>query len=251
MEPVELALLGIVFGAFLVGSMLGFGSSILAVTFGTQLVALDTLLPVLAPLNIALTSYLALRYRRQTAWRLLGRRILPLVGAGIPVGLLLFNLQRMGALQLAFSLFVVLLSSAQLWLTRRGRAEPVPLPRRLGGSLLFGGGLVHGMFGTGGPLIVYVVGREIGDKGSFRSTLATMWIPLNAALFVNYLLTDLYDAEVTRLTGAAVVPLLVGTWLGERAHARLDPKRFRSAVWLLLLVGGVVSSARAAIGLAS
>jgi uncharacterized protein len=244
-EPVELALLGIVFGAFLVGSTLGFASSVLAVTFGAQLIALDALLPVLAPLNIAVSSYLAIRYRRETAWPMLFRRILPLVGAGIPMGLLLFNLEEMRALRLAFGLFVILLASLQLWLSRRSGA-PVPLPRALGGGLLVGGGLAHGLFGSGGPLIVYVIGREIGDKGSFRSTLATMWIPMNAALVVNYLMRDLYDAEVMKLSAAALLPVILATVIGERVHARLDAERFRTAVWLLLLVGGVILSVRAA-----
>ena len=246
MEPTHLLLLGIIGGAFLVGSALGFGTSILVVTFGAQLFPLDQLLPVIAPLNISLSSYLAIRYRKETAWRILGRRLIPLVGSGVPLGLLFFNLRDMGALKLVFGLFVVVLASSQLWMSRPGH-ERVPLGRKRGGTLLFGGGIVHGLFGTGGPLIVYVVGREIADKGSFRSTLATMWIPMNVALLVDYLFVGLYDRQVVTLSAAAVLPVLAGMWMGERAHARLDPDRFRLAVWLLLLVGGLILSLRAAL----
>lgn len=249
MESAHFALLGMVFGAYLAGSALGFGSSMLVVTFGAQLFPLDLLLPVVVPLNIALSSYLAVRYRRETAWRVLGRRMIPLVGAGVPVGLLLFNLGEMKALKLAFGLFVVVLAAAQLRLSWAKTSGPA-LSRGFGGGMLFGGGVVHGLFGTGGPLIVYVVGREIGDKGSFRSTLAAMWIPMNTALLINYLLVGLYDAEVARLAGLSIVPVLAATFLGELAHARLDAHRFRTAVWGLLLVGGVILSIRAGLSLA-
>jgi hypothetical protein len=219
-------------------------------TFGALLFPLDRILPIVAPLNIAVSSYLAIRYRRVTAWRSLTRRILPLVGAGIPIGLLLFNLREMQTLKLAFGVFVVLLAAAQLRMAWSSRPS-APLTRLFAGGILLSGGVVHGLFGTGGPLIVYVVGREIGEKGPFRSTLATMWIPMNTALFVDYLVVGLYDHQVTVLTSIALIPVVAAIWLGEILHARLDARRFMKAVWLLLLVGGIIVTLRAAMALAA
>jgi uncharacterized membrane protein YfcA len=48
------------------------------------------------------------------------------------------------------------------------------------------------------------------------------------------------------LTLWAVPAVLLGIVLGERAYAKLRPELFRRGVWLLLLVGGIVLSARAA-----
>jgi uncharacterized membrane protein YfcA len=248
LAPDDLVLLAIVLVSYSVGSALGFGSSVLALTCGAFFYPLDRLLLVAAPLNVAVSGYLAVRYRRETEWRTLWRRILPYAGAGIPVGLLLFHLGQSPASKLVFGVFVAVLAAAQLGIARPARPR-APLAPPLGNALLFGGGVVHGLFGTGGPLIVYVVGRDIPDKGAFRATLATMWVPLNVALVVDYALAGLYGATAVKLVGLALLPVIAATWLGERVHERLDPERFLRAVWAFLLLGGALVAARAAMAL--
>jgi uncharacterized membrane protein YfcA len=110
---------------------------------------------------------------------------------------------------------------------------------------LFSGGVVHGLFSTGGPNIVYVLGREIEDKGEFRSTIATMFVPMTLALLVDYALVGLFNRGVVIMIGWSLIPVGIGLWLGEWAHARFDNKTFKRALWVLLLVGGIILSARA------
>ena len=249
-SPTELALLAIVLAAYTVGTALGFGTSILVVTFAAQLLPLDVLVPFVAPLNVALSSYIAVRHRRQVQWRQLGRRIVPLVGLGVPLGLLLFNLRELAWLKLVFALFVVTLAALQLRLSlKRVSGGELPLQRLPAAGLLWGGGIVHGLFGTGGPLIVYVLGREMKDKGAFRASLGAMFVPMTTALIVDYVLVGLMTPQVLRLVAMAAPVMLMGIWFGELAHRRVDDGSFKRAVWALLLVGGLVLSARAAAGL--
>ncbi len=246
----EIVLLAVVLGAYTVGTALGFGTSILVLTFGGQLFPLDLLLPVVAPLNLALSSYIAVRYRRQVLWRQLGRRIVPLVGLGVPLGLALFSLRGSGWLRLAFGVFVVTLAILQLRLwARRKQSAVMPLAKLPSAALLWGGGVIHGLFTTGGPLIVYVLGREIDDKGAFRASLGAMFVPLTVALLVDYALIGLMTTQALRLLAMAAPAMLLGVWLGEQAHRRTDERFFKGAVWILLLIGGLVLSARAALAL--
>ncbi len=264
MDTATVIFLLIVFAAFTAGTVLGFGTTILTVTFGAQLVALNVLLPIVAPLNLALGAYIAIRYYRDTRWSMLWRRILLPVGAGVPLGMWLFNLGETEWLRLAFGALVTLLSVGQLWSVKKGRdsavtngavtngaatdgAAPLGPIRRTG--LLIGGGFIHGLYATGGPLIVYVVGREIHDKGEFRSTVSTMFLPLTIALIVNYGNSGLLTGSVLRLGLLSAAPMLLGMWLGEYLHVRLDNERFKLGVWVLLLAGGVILSARALLAL--
>jgi uncharacterized protein len=245
--PVEaqITFLFVVLGAYFTGTALGFGTSIICVTFAAQLMPLDVLLPIIAPLNVALSLYIAIRYRAETQWRYLIRRVVPLVALGIPVGMVLFNLRELTWLRLVFGIFVILLAALQLRLTM-GRAREVQVLRpRLRTPLLISGGLMHGLFTTGGPLIVYVMGREIEDKAAFRSTIATMFVPMTTALIVDYALLGLFDAQTFRTTAMAVPPYLLGLWLGEIAHHRVDNARFKLGLWLLLLAGGFILAVRA------
>ncbi|MBW2457993.1 MAG: sulfite exporter TauE/SafE family protein [Deltaproteobacteria bacterium] len=245
-DPTQLAFLAIVLGAYFVGTVLGFGTTILVLTFGAQLVELDVLLPIVSPLNICLGGYLAARHHRNIRWRLLLRRFLPSVGLGVPFGLLLFNLRELTWLRLGFGVLVVILAGLQLraWLVAKGAAgDPIRGLRGLG--LLFFGGVVHGVYATGGPLIVYVMGREIDDKGAFRSTVSALFLPMTTALIVDYVLIGLYTREVVELGLLSAVPVVLGLVLGEWAHRRINDRSFRLAVWLLLLAGGLVLVGRA------
>jgi hypothetical protein len=246
----ELAFLAILLGAYFVGTVLGFGTTVLAVTFGAHLLEMDVVLPVVAPLNVGLALYIAIRHRRATSWRLLLRRVLPLSLLGIPIGLALFNMRQLAALRLAFGAFVVLLAAVQLRdeLGPKRTTATLELSGSAKGVLLIVSGIVHGLWATPGPLLVYVVGTELDDKAAIRSTLASLFVVLTSALLVDYLLVGLVTPRVIELTLWALIPMLGGIVLGEWAFRHVGERTFRLGVWALLLVGGAILSARAALG---
>jgi uncharacterized membrane protein YfcA len=53
--------------------------------------------------------------------------------------------------------------------------------------ILVVGGMVHGAFASGGPLVVLYASKTLTDKGSFRATLCLLWTTLNTLLLINYL----------------------------------------------------------------
>ena len=73
--------------AYTTEAMTGFGSIVIALSLGALVLPLDTLMPVLVPLNLLLSGYLSIRYRRLVHWRLLVRGILPLMAAGTLAGI--------------------------------------------------------------------------------------------------------------------------------------------------------------------
>lgn len=248
LETAQLILFGILFGAFFVGTVLGFGTTVLTVTFAAQVMPLEEILPIIAPLNVSLSLYLAIRHRKTILWSHLLTRILPAVGLGVPVGLLLFNLRNAQWLRLGFGVFVTVIAATQLRIaltSASGEGRPLRPGPALG--MLGLGGLVHGLYNTGGPLIVYVLGRELEDKSEFRSTIAALFAVLTAALVIDYVAIGLMTVETAKLSGVAVIPVLAGLWLGEIAHARIDTKTFKRALWVLLFAGGLILTVRAAI----
>lgn len=245
LEPAQLGFFAILFVAYFVGTALGFGTSVITVTFGVMLLPLDVVLPIVCPLNVALSTYIAGRHRRHILWRPLLTRLVPLVGAGVPIGLWLFNLREVRWLKLGFGVFVIALALMQLRVVFARLQTTRPLGKPWGALMLFGGGIVHGLFSTGGPNIVYVLAREIEDKGAFRSTISAMFVPMSTALLIDYAMLGLFTREVMVAIAWALVPVGGGLWLGEWAHTRFDNLTFKRALWILLLVGGVVVCLRA------
>ena len=247
--PVALALAAIAFAAFTTEAALGFAGTVLAVSLGAQLVSLDVLLPAFVPINLALSLSVAVIDRRRIAWRHLALELAPPVGLGAAVGLALFRLPARLHLQLAFGLFVVALAALEL--ARLRRADAGDPSRWAGRGLLVAGGLAHGLFGAGGPMIVYVLRRRLGDKAAFRASLAVVWLTLNMLLCANYAAMDLYRRELAApmiAMAAAVGPAFA---LGNRLHRRIDPALFHRVVVVVLLGAGAILVIRTAIALAA
>ncbi len=251
-EPVALALLAVIgLLAFTTEGAMGFGGTVIAVSLGAQLFAIDALLPAFVPINMALSAYLLAAGWRDIAWATLLRTVAPPVVVGVIAGLALFHIAASVWLQLGFAVFVAVLAVVQL---RRLAHSVMPVgviatPTRWG--FLLTGGLIHGLFATGGPMIVYVVGRVIPDKRAFRASLAVLWFALNCALVANYLSAHKYTAQTWQLGATLAAAMLPGTWLGELVHRRLDGQRFARMVWWLLLVASLVLAVRSTFKLGS
>ena len=238
-DPRFWTLAAIVLGAFAVEAATGFGATVIAVSLAVHLFPLDELLPVIVPLGLLLSATIAWRERAHADRRLLLRRILPLMALGLAIGLAVFERASNAALQRAFGGFVVAVAALELW---RGRAAaPRALSPAASGAALLGAGVIHGLFSTGGPLLVWALGRTPIAKRVFRATLSTVWVVMGAALSSAYALRGRLDADSLAAT-AALLPALGAAWLaGDRLHQHLDEALFRRGVYALLLMTGLTN----------
>jgi hypothetical protein len=241
---VAIAISFVALAAFTIEGAIGFGGTVVAASVGAQLVPLAALLPGFVVVNLALSSYLLARGRDAIAWRMLAVEIAPPVALGAAGGLALWHLPAIELLSLVFGAFVAALAAFRL-----ARPTATELPRALRIAFLVAGGLAHGLFGTGGPLIVYVVRRRLPDKAAFRATLSVLWIVLNLALVANFLSLHAYTARAGWLGAAVAVALIPGLAIGERLHRALDAAKFERAVWIVLLVAGLALAIRSALAL--
>ena len=101
--------------AYTTEAMTGFGSIVIALSLGALVLPLDTLMPVLVPLNLLLSGYLSIRYRRLVHWRLLVRGILPLMAAGTLAGYLARPWLGQALLQTLFGVLIAVFSVCLLY----------------------------------------------------------------------------------------------------------------------------------------
>lgn len=233
------ALAAIVLVAFGTEAALGFGAMVISIALGAQLAPIGALLPVLVPLNLCLSVYLAVRYRRDVDRRFLARRILPPVIVGVPLGLLAFARLPGGVLVRLFGGFVVTLAALELVRILR-RASPRDLGPITRNLLLVAGGAVHGAFATGGPFVVYVAGRELADKAAFRATISALWALLGAILCATYALDGSLGVSSLAASAVLAIPAAAGLVVGEWLHARAQAQTFRTALFAMLLVAGLL-----------
>lgn len=253
---VAVALFAIALGAFATEATLGFGATVLSVSLGAQLVSLDRFLPAFVPVNAILSISILVKYRRQVAWRVLLTEVAPVMAAGAAVGLMLFRIPARQVLELVFGLSVMALAVVEL--ARFGAAAvpedaepmPPPPPRRRALPFLLLGGVAHGLFGTGGPMVVYVLRRRLPDKTVFRATLAALWITMNGALLANYASLHLFGPATLRLSVVLAAAVGPGFLVGEHLHHRVPARTFHRVVLVVLLAAGAVLAVRTAVSLA-
>lgn len=224
--------------AYTVEAVTGFGSIVIALSLGALFLPIPELMPVLVPLNILQSGYLTWRYRDRIHMPTLLRLILPLMAAGTLVGYLLRPSLGGALLQTLFGLLIVWFASRELWRMRRNGTATRHGPVATRG-LMFAAGISHGLFASGGPLLVYALAGTALGKAALRSTLIAVWFGLNSLLTLVFLLDGTLLPALPRLVTylpVALVGLVVGEWL----HHRVDERRFRQLVFTLLVAAGVL-----------
>src|SRR5690554_3281246 len=140
--------------SYTVEAVTGFGSLVIALSLGALLLPVAELLPVLVPLNVLMSGILTLRNRQYIDCGLLLRVVLPLMLGGTLLGYLLQNGLADNLLKLLLGVLIGWFACRELW--RLGRNTAVePHPRWLNRLLTLAAGISHGLFASGGPLLVY------------------------------------------------------------------------------------------------
>jgi hypothetical protein len=235
----------VLFLAFVVESAVGFGSALVAVSLGAQFVGPKELFPLFQPLSLALSAILVARAWAHVNFRYLLRDVLPAMAPGVVVGMVLFRLGEAHLLLLGVGVAIAVLAAFELRRTLRGQ-DPTPLSPAVARVVLFGAGIIHGLFGTSGPPVVWVSSRILVDKTAFRATLALLWLVLSVALIGGYVADGSLNATTLRGTALLAPPLVLGFIVGNALHHRVPQRAFRLGVCVLLVVAGSVLVVRAA-----
>ena len=100
-------------------------------------------------------------------------------------------------------------------------------------------GIIHGMFVSGGALLVIYATQVLKEKEEFRATVAPVWVVLNSCLMVTQFRSGLIGRADIRLICISIVPLLVATWIGKKLVKKVSQQVFLNLTYVLLLISGV------------
>jgi uncharacterized membrane protein YfcA len=229
----------IIIAAHIVETTTGFGATVIALSLGVHLVPLEVLVVALVLVGWVQSAWLVSRGFSHIQWKLLVTRILPLCALGLLLGMWCFHELGSKTLKLLLGAFVVLVSSMELRrLFRKGSGSRV-LPVPTGLAFLVCGGFFHGLFASGGPLVVYYATRELDEKKSFRVTLSVLWLLLNSVLIGSYCLSGDLDTRALVLAVSFIPALVCGIVVGEFLHTRVNEIAFKKLVQTVLLFTGI------------
>jgi len=242
----------VLFVAYFVRGLAGFGSGLIAVPLLTLVAPLPLVVPLVVLLDYVGSASQGLRNAAHVAWRE-QLVLVPFMLVGVAVGLYLLTALPKQILARALGAFVILYAVYQL----------LPLPPLRGSRAFatvcgFFGGLVGTVFGAGGPFYVVYFGLRALDRTTFRATFAVNFLIDGGVRLIAYLVTGLLGWAtggvrliaylVTGLLGWATLPLLAvglpfaaaGLYVGGRIQTGFTQAAFVRVVGALLVVSGIV-----------
>ena len=235
-----LLLVGIVvFITHTLEAITGFGCTVLAFPFVIAIMGdLEMAKIILTILAWLLAAWFVVTKFKHIQWKQFGVIVL-LAGIGMPVGMLLFKSLDAVVLKKILGVFIVLSAAIQLIKIYTEGNKIGSLPGFFNYVFLLLGGIVHGAFAVGGPLIVLYSAKYITDKGQFRATMCLLWTTLNTILIFQYL----FEGKLTGKIGfdlTVLFPFLIaGIIVGEIIHNRVSEMLFKKIVFISLLIVGV------------
>ncbi len=231
----------IIFLAHIMQGVTGFAGTLLAMPLSLMLVGYPVAKPILNVLGLVSGIYVFLGNKKHVVWKELWKIVI-IMGAGILAGIRIKDLLlgREKLLYLILGIFIVVLSIQGLVVQLRKKEEGKEKPFC---PLLYLtlpiGGIIHGIFVTGGPLLISYLTKKVPDKNQFRATVSTVWIFLNSMVLFDDLRHGYWQGQLV-LTALAAAPFLFGGLkVGSILYRKMSQRTFMILTYALLLVMGI------------
>jgi uncharacterized membrane protein YfcA len=224
----------IIFFAFFIRSLTGFGGALISVPLLALLFDLKFAVPFEAIFDIGISLILIGSVYRQINKTTL---VPLLLGAmiGTAIGSAMLNLMADGVLKHLLGVSIILFA---LNLLRRPADSNRPLAGYWGGLAGGIGGFFGGLFGTSGPPFVIYLSYKIKSKDTLRASLIGLFAFDGLWRFGLFAYTGLITREMMTLALLFTPALCLGAMLGNHIHTRIDEARFRQLVAGILVISG-------------
>eukprot|EP00747_Dinoflagellata_sp_TGD_P194507 gnl/TRDRNA2_/TRDRNA2_62007_c0_seq1.p1 gnl/TRDRNA2_/TRDRNA2_62007_c0~~gnl/TRDRNA2_/TRDRNA2_62007_c0_seq1.p1 ORF type:complete len:245 (+),score=30.73 gnl/TRDRNA2_/TRDRNA2_62007_c0_seq1:89-736(+) len=171
---------------------------------------------------------------------LLCRRVLPWMSAGVILGMGIATVVTGNGLKKGLGVFVVVVSFHKLYellLSSGDSSKPIataPVP--IAGVLA--AGLIHGVYSTGGPPLVWSIGRANLDRDAFRGIMAAIWVPMTFVQAAGVLVRGSLTLSHVVLGLATFPGMVVGMVLGNYLRSLLPERELKLVIYSMLAISG-------------
>lgn len=242
----------VLFVSHTIHGITGFAGAVLALSPSLMLVGYDVAKPIINVLGLLSGIYVFVGSRKDIDWKEL-KKIVIVMAVGIVGGIMIrgFFVGKDQALYKILGVFVIFLAlqgAVTMWKTREGAVKPVAEEKAgaetgkktgSGMPLLILAGIIHGLFVSGGPLLIGYLTKRISDKARFRATIATVWVFLNGMILVDDIRAGLWNMELLKTQLIAVPILFAAMYLGGKLCRWMSQRVFMIITYVLLFISGI------------
>ena len=227
----------IVFGAFVVRGVSGFGAGMIGIPLLAFLMPVHSAVSMFGLMVLILFTFLSIRDWREVVRREFALLLVPTI-IGVVAGVLLFKhldnrllLQLLGGFLIAYSLYVLAVHYVGL--------PEITCSERWAIPVGFTGAFIDTLFGGGGGtlVVIYLHMRGVG-RAPFRATVAALWLFEMIARIAGYGAAGYYTMDILMLCAILLPMMFLGSWAGERLGNRISQEAFSRLMAVLLILTG-------------
>jgi uncharacterized membrane protein YfcA len=223
----------ILIAAYVIFSVSGFGSTLIAVPLLAHLFPLKFVIPLVVLLDCLAAISMGLRLRNQVD-KAEFVPLLPFLVVGLLIGAFLLlrvpGEYLLGGLGILAAAFGVLYATGKQVVWRVSRRAAVPVG-------IFAG-TTSSMFGVGGPIYVMYLAARGSTPEQIRATVPVIFIFSTTGRIAIFAVAGLFTLEII-YTAVVLLPFMVlGMWLGNHLHLNISREQLVRIIGGLLIASG-------------
>ncbi len=223
-----------VVAAYAVFTLVGFGSALFASAPLTLVMPVAKVVPMLAVLDFAGSSLRGWKARKDVSWKEF-RQLLPGMLLGQLIGVVV--LAQVSARLMAIILGLFVISQGLRGLI--GKVDPASAISYSGIAYGVFGGVLGGLFGSGGFVYASYLERKLESRSAFRATQAVLIALSTSWRIILCISVGLLDIKLL-LTALVFVPAMgIGVYIGHRIDLKMSREQLFRLLNGLLIVSGL------------
>ena len=234
MHVVLVFLIGI--GAGFVQRVSGFGLGIFSMIFFPHFLSAQAGSAISCIHSSITSSYNAIRYRSHVRYK----TALPMLCAAlltIPIAVRFASHVSADAFRGLLGGVLVAFSVYFLIFQKKIHMKPNLRNGIFAGTL---GGILNGLFATGGPPIVLYLSSAMTDKTVYFATIQFYFAFTNIYATIMRMVNGIITGEVLLYAGVGAISCLLGDWLGRIVFDKLDVEKLRRIIYIGMIISGVL-----------
>lgn len=228
----------IVFVAYFIFGISGFGSSIIAVPLLVQMYPLKSVVPMMVIIDICASLYIGRKSSKDANLKEL-KWLFPYSLIGMILGVFLLVKAPSEPLLITLGCFAAM--NGVRVLVQRNVEMRESINKWWAVPFGFFGGVFTALFATGGPIYVSYLGLRINNPKILRATMAFAIFMLTFLRLTLMLVTGLILSwQVIGLAICLMPATFLGIWLGTHVHTKLSNAAMRVAYGSILIFSGCI-----------
>lgn len=218
-----------------VQTITGFAGTLLAMPMVMRLIGVTNAKAILNVFTMLACIGIAWQNRRYINKKELLKIIAGML-IGMVIGIRLFDLCPQKLLLRCYGGMIIIVAIRNLVSARQKELGNVGRT-----AIILAAGIIHGMFVSGGALLVVYAVFALKDKDEFRATISSVWVILDCILIFSHYTSGYYNRENLMLIAISVTVMILSIKLGNALYKKIDQKVFMKMICVLLMISGVMS----------